>query len=369
MGSFVLGNNVVNIDHSMVSKVGLGAVDPAKWYTDLYGYFPVYHCTYSFNFPDDDYGCQRKIFNKIFEDLISCGEFSPIFFDYDSNDYEDTGDDPTRYIVTSNDFDKPIMIDFSFGDITVITHCGREHIREFINKYLKKYNDDSDVENVKCNVIVNNNGMLHMNDFKVNVKGNLDFGLYNDGFEDTHKEIINSINNDENGLYLLYGEPGTGKTTYIRHIIKECKNTKFVYIPANVANQFSDPGFLPFLLDNRGCVFIIEDCEDLVTTVDGIRSNAISNLLNLTDGFLGDALSIKVICTFNIDYGKIDDALLRPGRCRARYEFGLLKKEKAVEAAKRLGLKEPENDVSLADMFNNGKSFADEKRKRIGFNN
>ena len=178
-----------------------------------------------------------------------------------------------------------------------------------------------------------------------------------------------SIENDKNGLYLLYGKPGTGKSTYIRHLIKECGNDKrkFIYVPSKLFEDFTDPTILPFLLRNKGCVFIIEDCENLVTVDDGIRSDSITDLLNMTDGLLADALNIKIICTFNTDYEKIDDALMRPGRCRCKYEFNLLDKTKANKVAKKFGLGKVDKDISLAELFNPELDFVEEKKRKIGF--
>ena len=58
-----------------------------------------------------------------------------------------------------------------------------------------------------------------------------------------------------------------------------------------------------------------EDAEKVI----GDRQNSgssvgVSNLLNLSDGILGDILNIHVIATFNMDKERIDSALLRKGR-------------------------------------------------------
>ncbi len=48
------------------------------------------------------------------------------------------------------------------------------------------------------------------------------------------------------------------------------------------------------------------------------------------DGLLGDALQLKIICTFNSDLKEIDDALLRKGRLIIRYYFDKLAVEKSI---------------------------------------
>ena len=191
--------------------------------------------------------------------------------------------------------------------------------------------------------------------------------MYNEGFDKVNDEIVRSIKEDDNGLYILHGEAGTGKTTYIRHLIKQLRKVKkFVYIPSNLVNDITNPQFISFIMDNKNCVFVVEDCENLVVNKGDKRSSAVADMLNMTDGILADALKIKFICTFNTQEKNIDEALLRPGRCRMRYNFGKLKEERANKAAKKLGLKEPNKDISLAELFAGGNQFIEEKKK-IGF--
>ena len=40
----------------------------------------------------------------------------------------------------------------------------------------------------------------------------------------------------------------------------------------------------------------------------GSSRNAVTNLLNLSDGIIGDALRIQIITTFNTDFKNIDPA-------------------------------------------------------------
>jgi SpoVK/Ycf46/Vps4 family AAA+-type ATPase len=77
------------------------------------------------------------------------------------------------------------------------------------------------------------------------------------------------------------------------------------------------PGFLPFLMQHPNSILIIEDAENIIRdrAHDNCLSNqAVANLLNLSDGLLGDAMHQQIICTFNCDVQGIDPALLRDGR-------------------------------------------------------
>ena len=73
----------------------------------------------------------------------------------------------------------------------------------------------------------------------------------------------------------------------------------------------------------------------------------------MSDGFLGDVLKLHVICTINCPVGKLDRALLRPGRMLAYREFRRLPMElgQALAAAKQLSTP-VDRDLSLAELYN-----------------
>lgn len=377
MAKVNIGNSVKEIANNLYAMSQMKCVDPDHWYMEIFGALPVYKYSMEINRINEDE--DFDVYDVIFKELIATGEFEPLLYEYGKYSYGKTkprceGDgcktkqdkiETNRFTLVSNK--EAVMVYYDYEMINVITHTGVEKINEFVSKYLDKYNQDDD--RVKCHIIVKDPD-LYLDNFNLDIENELDFDLYNEGFEDIHNSIVNSILKDKNGLYLLYGEPGTGKSTYIRHLISACETEKrkFIYVPSKLFEDFTDPAILPFLLRNRGCVFIIEDCEDLITVDDGERSDSIADLLNMTDGILADALNIKIICTFNTDYSKIDEALLRPGRCKCKYEFKLLDKDRANKVANKLGLKEVTKDISLAELFNPEKTFKDkEKKKKIGF--
>lgn len=173
---------------------------------------------------------------------------------------------------------------------------------------------------------------------------------YGQGFEQFHNELIARFNNSSKGLVLFHGLPGTGKTYYIRHLLREMAVAKksVIYIPPNMVDYLTDPAFMSFLgtsaqrlaQDGKFCVLLIEDAEPLLAKrEDGVRLQGITNLLNMTDGLLNDLLNLQIICTFNVDLRKLDDALLRPGRLLARKEFKALSELDSNILAQRLGIK------------------------------
>lgn len=195
---------------------------------------------------------------------------------------------------------------------------------------------------------------------------------YNDDFQIIHNQIIRSLSNkDKNGLILLHGKYGSGKTYYIRHLISNIER-KFIYFPASMINLISSPEFLPFISRQPNSILILEDCESLLVHRENGLSNAsaLSNLLNLGDGLLSDALSINVICTFNAGIKKIDDAILRKGRLLARYEFRELELSKTRALAQKIGKNANiEHPMTVSDIYNlDETSFENKPVKRIGFN-
>ena len=79
----------------------------------------------------------------------------------------------------------------------------------------------------------------------------------------------------------------------------------------------------------------------------------ISNILNLTDGILGDCLSIQVVATFNMKRENIDKALLRKGRLIAEHKFEKLSIDETNVLLKHLGKEQIVNEsMSLADIYN-----------------
>ncbi|WP_188559425.1 AAA family ATPase [Hymenobacter glacieicola] len=177
---------------------------------------------------------------------------------------------------------------------------------------------------------------------------------YNDDLLPAHETIVQRLRQPQDkGIVILHGQPGTGKTSYIRHLCGLTDKPK-LFIPPNLAPRIADPEFINLLHDNTNSVLLIEDAEELLLKRDGGRgSSAVSNLLNLSDGLLADCFHIQIVCTFNTDLARIDSALLRKGRLIAAYHFQPLVQEKAQALAASLGQTEPvTTPLALADIYN-----------------
>jgi hypothetical protein len=223
----------------------------------------------------------------------------------------------------------------------------------------------------KIFLLYESHGYLALRDFEVK-KSNIDLAMnYNDDFLPIHEVILKRLQTqDDKGLVLLHGLPGTGKTSYIRYLTSLI-NKKMIYIPPEFAPKIASPDFLPLLISNSNSILIIEDAENIIEDRGSSRSAAISNLLNITDGLLSDCLNIQILCTFNTHITRIDKALMRKGRLIAIYEFKELQKNKAQVLTESLGHKNSiEKDTLLTEIYNQDEVHVlpiNNNRKKIGF--
>ncbi len=192
---------------------------------------------------------------------------------------------------------------------------------------------------------------------------------YNDDFLEFHDKLVNELRTGKKGLYLFYGEPGTGKTKLVTKLALEI-GKKIFFLPSHMASILTSPHFIPFILDHKNSIILIEEAENSLINIHGERNPAVSNILNLTDGILADALNIQIICTFNTQYSKIDPALTRKGRLKMQYEFKKLSMKKSNKLLKKLGFDHITTEpMTLADIYNFEQELGEinKPKNKIGF--
>ncbi len=290
----------------------------------------------------------------------------------DSSDSDPSEDFPKEFLYKS-DFEKSLIwvsLDRERLFVTFYYDCKDSELEEWVItknsqlrkafglsqkptfKVLTKSHSDYDVEDVRTEPI------------KIDVENH-----YNADFLNVHNTISTSIESEKPGLILLYGKPGTGKTTYIKSLISKHDKSNFIFIQNEFVSNLLEPGFISFLLEQRDSILIIEDAEKVIKSRElSNQDSVVSTILQLTDGLFSDYLNIKVICTFNTNLSKVDTALLRKGRMIAKYEFDVLSIEKTNALLQTLGLESSEEPLSVAEIFNKDqKSYIENKHGKIGF--
>jgi SpoVK/Ycf46/Vps4 family AAA+-type ATPase len=196
---------------------------------------------------------------------------------------------------------------------------------------------------------------------------------------DDLSELTKAVRPVGGRLLLLTGDPGSGKTTFTRALIRQwqgwCKPI-FVIDPEAF---FDDSKYMTELLADaeeddlpQACnddevrepkpwlLYIIEDADEYLTADGKARhGQAVSRALNLLDGMLGQGLNMLMLFSANLPEDKLNPAFIRPGRCLSKIEFGFMDTESAIAWMVQNGL---DPDL-LQEVGNSSLGF----RRRQGF--
>ncbi len=168
-------------------------------------------------------------------------------------------------------------------------------------------------------------------------------------------ELIDVELDDDSGrIVLWHGPPGTGKTTAIRALARAWrdKGRRFQIVLDPDAVFARSSILMEVLLDtdskpDQWRVLVIEDADELLRADAKERvGQALSRLLNVGDGILGQGVRTLILITTNEPVGRLHPAIVRPGRCLADIEFRRFSRS---EASALLG-EDAGSDLSLAEL-------------------
>ncbi len=201
---------------------------------------------------------------------------------------------------------------------------------------------------------------------------------YGEDFPEWHQRLVDNLASRESGITVLRGNPGTGKTTYLRKLIVALsKSHLFLFMPLKSGWMLNAPETVHFWVNQkrqhpgRKLAIILEDAEHFLMQRSTDNASAVSDLLNASDGLLGNFLQLHLICTLNCGLEKLDPAVTRPGRLLAYREFSRLTPAQAqkLAAAKNLSIGR-QDSYSLAEIYRGGNQAGlPNNERKIGFQN
>lgn len=195
-------------------------------------------------------------------------------------------------------------------------------------------------------------------------------------------EFVDKFFKSTSSVLILQGEPGVGKTVFIRYMINRMREhlgdtnavpTVYYTCDSNVIkhSEFFMEGLN---VEKMNCT-VIEDLDfDLMPRQDD--NPTMYKLLNTTDGLVKNKMKL-IISTNLLGSNHIDSALLRPGRCFGTIKLTKLNKDQSSELLKKIAtpekfksIKLTEDSYTLAELYSMvDDEYYDDDRKvtKLGF--
>ena len=223
---------------------------------------------------------------------------------------------------------------------------------------------DDDVEIYNCIRDSMGNIQMYPHDYHYPYQWEKMRGNYAEKNQQTLSDMVGSPLKFEDGrLIILYGATGTGKTWFIRSLIREWYPHYLPIVVQDVENFMTEESYYMNLLqqsddinpDRKAPLIILEDAGQTLIRNGQQGVVPIQRLLNRTDGLCIGDRNTAFLITFNEEIGDIDKAVVREGRCRASIEFHPLSVTESQKWLQEKGCLELAESVfepmSIADLF------------------
>ncbi|WQJ53742.1 MAG: hypothetical protein [Wendovervirus sonii] len=148
---------------------------------------------------------------------------------------------------------------------------------------------------------------------------------YNDDLP--HDKICSFLKSSETGIVLLHGDPGTGKSAYIKYLINEIRGRHFIVINANTLQMIPTTTLAQLFLSDSDNVIIIEDNAINKNNIN--KNEQIKSIIGIENSLaFSTKVPYKVIFVFNDAAYNYNKDKVPESKIKIDYKFGNLSPEK-----------------------------------------
>ncbi len=282
---------------------------------------------------------RHEDFLKIKEKYASCRTI----FNKKKTEYEFYSE-TFGYVVIENDENTP-------KQYTILCGIGYKELNDLISSF-EEYTETEPMASWVTGV--DQYGELEIKNFSIKEIHEYNPNFYPCMKNEDIKDFAERYNKSTSSILLLIGPPGTAKTNFIRQLLRATNESVLLTYSDDLKK--TDKLFSHFY-DSKEKYLIIEDADTYIERREDGNTN-MKQLLNITDGLTANP-GKKVIFSTNLpSLNRVEPALLRPGRCFEKLEFGKLNDDHLFAAMADIDNKAFENINIPKDGFTIAELFA-----------